>query len=61
MTRAAPRQAHMGSFFCTLLMLVTGLMLLVGWTSGFRSVEQSSVAIVFASALIGRCILVLER
>ena len=61
MTPGEPRPVQMGPFLCALLMLVTGGMLLIGWTSGFRTVDQASVAIVFGCALIGRCILVVGR
>lgn len=43
--------------FCDLLMLVTSAVLIVGWTGELSRVEPVSIAVVFAGALIGRCVL----
>lgn len=49
-------QAILVKVFCTLVMLATGVVLLVGWLYVIQ-VDLVSVAIVFAGSLLGRCLL----
>ncbi|MFT4515924.1 MAG: hypothetical protein ACI89X_002336 [Planctomycetota bacterium] len=49
-------QAILVKVFCTLVMLATGVVLLVGWLFVIQ-VDLVSVAIVFSGSLLGRCVL----
>lgn len=57
MTLPTPDRRVLLRVFCTALLTLTFLLLLIAWFTRSSGLEPVSLSIVFAAALVGRCLL----